>query len=125
MAAGPFSSSGRRLDPPTLRAAWWALRALATVRRGLRRHGVRDVALPEPPSLHHDAVRGVNAVLRRTRHSCLERSLVLQRWLAAHDDPRDVVIGVTASSGFRAHAWLDGEPEPGSPHFEELIRLSP
>jgi hypothetical protein len=59
-------------------------------------------------------------VLRRLEPSCLERALVLQRWLAAHGEPRVVVIGVTAAQDFRAHAWLDGEPAPG---FHEIARV--
>ena len=61
------------------------------------------------------------AVLRIGRASCLERSLVLQRWLAAHEEPRDVVIGVAPpSTGFAAHAWLEGEPTRG---YHEVARL--
>ena len=108
-----------------LRAAWWAVRALRAARHGLRSGPIRDVAVPGPPSLRREAIRGVNAVLRLGRPSCLERSLVLQRWLAAHSVRRDVVIGVTPRADFKAHAWLDGEPVPDSPRFEELLRLSP
>jgi hypothetical protein len=62
-------------------------------------------------------------VLRRLEPSCLERALVLQRWLAARGDPREVVIGVTAPDAhFEAHAWLDGE----SPReFREIARVAP
>jgi hypothetical protein len=50
--------------------------------------------------------------------------LVLQRWLAAHGDQRDVIIGVLApAEGFGAHAWLEGET-PSSP-FQELTRVVP
>lgn len=61
-------------------------------------------------------------MLRRTSPTCLERALVLQRWLAEQGSPRDVVIGVTApSDGFAAHAWLEGE-EHGH-DYTELTRL--
>jgi len=52
------------------------------------------------------------------------RASVLQAWDAAHGHPRDLIIGVTApAAGFRAHAWLDGEP--AGEEFEELLRRSP
>jgi hypothetical protein len=108
----------------TLRAAWWTDRALRRARAGLRDGGLRSVPLPAPPRLPAGAERGVRAVLRRREPSCLERSLVLQRWLAAHGDPRDVVIGTTGAADFEAHAWLDGE-EAGTARFTELTRLPP
>jgi Transglutaminase-like superfamily len=38
------------------------------------------------------------------------KSIVLQAWEAAHGRRRDLVVGVTDSAGFRAHAWLEGDP---------------
>jgi hypothetical protein len=105
----------------TLRAAWWTERALRRAHADLRDGALRSVALPEPP---RGGERGVRAMLRRRDPSCLERSLVLQRWLAAHGDPRDVVIGTTGAAGFEAHAWLDGE-EAGVARFTEITRLPP
>jgi hypothetical protein len=69
----------------------------------------------------------VRVVLSREEPSCLERALVLQRWLIAHGDPRDVVVGTNGSpSGeFTAHAWLDGEALPPERGYTELIRLAP
>jgi hypothetical protein len=111
-------------DPATLRAAWWALRAVTAARSELRTRPFESVVVAAPPSLPGHAVRGVHAVLRRREPTCLERSLVLQRWLAAHGDPRDVIIGVLApAAGFGAHAWLEGE-RPSSP-FRELTRVAP
>jgi Transglutaminase-like superfamily len=110
-------------DIPTLRAAWWTDRALRRARAGLRDGALREVTLPAPPQLPASAERGLHAVLRRREHSCLERSLVLQRWLAAHDDPRDVVIGTTGPAGFQAHAWLDGDDDGA--RYVELSRLPP
>ena len=99
------------------------MRSLRRVRRQLRAGELEDVSIDGPPELGWTAGWGVDAVLRRTRTSCLERSLVLQRWLAARGEHRDVVIGVRApSASFRAHAWLDGEP---SGDYDELRRLSP
>jgi hypothetical protein len=40
----------------------------------------------------------------------LVNSIVLQAWEAAHGCDRDLVIGITGPTGFRAHAWLDGDP---------------
>lgn len=113
-----------RLGLATLRAAWWARWSLRSARRQLGGRALHAVRLADPPPLPASAGRGVLAVLRRADPSCLERSLVLQRWLAAHGDRRTVVVGVSAPRGFRAHAWLDGEPMP-DPGFSEILRLAP
>jgi hypothetical protein len=111
-------------DGPTLRAAWWTWRSLRTTRRRLRSTPYTLVGVAAPPVLPASAGRGVHAILRRTEPTCLERSLVLQRWRASHGDQRDVVIGVTApGAGFAAHAWLDDEA-PGAA-YRELTRLRP
>lgn len=107
-----------------VRAAWWACRALRDARRNLAA-GHTEVRLA-PPALPRKAVRGVDAVLRRSRPTCLEAALVHQRWLRAHGVMRDVVIGVTApSEGFRAHAWLEA-PGQSTPHqpWHELRRVA-
>ena len=97
-----------------VRAAWWAARALVRARRQLKRGGIDAVTLPRPPDLPRDAWRGVNAVVRRVDPTCLERAIVRQRWYAAHGDRRDLVIGVTPpATGFKAHAWLEGD-DPGT-----------
>ena len=49
----------------------------------------------------------------------------MQRWLAAHGEPRAVVVGVSAPGDFRAHAWLEGEAVGGEPVFHEITRLTP
>ena len=106
------------------RCGWWAARSVRAVRRELRVRPVGEVRVPPPPTAPgRRGERGVSLALRRFEPSCLERALVLQRWLAARGDPRDVVIGVTApDADFRAHAWLDGE----SPHeFREIARVAP
>jgi hypothetical protein len=116
----------RRPDLPTLRAAAWAARALWQAHRTLRRGGVTGARVGPPPELPRAAGRGVHAVLRRSRGTCLERALVLQRWEAAHGAPAAVVIGVQGPSrGFRAHAWLDGRPDRLAGAYEELVRLPP
>jgi hypothetical protein len=117
----------RHLDVATLRAAWWAHRALRSARRQLRRTGYEDLSLPALPDLPVAAGRGVHAVMRRQSHTCLERAMVLQRWRAAHGDPQDVVIGVCPpSAGFVAHAWLaDEDTGVETTSYIELVRLHP
>ena len=117
-----------RLGPvaATLRAAWWARGALRATRRDLARGAVEGIGPAPPPDLPPAAIRGVEALLRRRRHSCLEGAVVRQHWLAAHGIRRDVVIGVTApSDGFAAHAWLGDEETPVVGGFHELRRLAP
>jgi Transglutaminase-like superfamily len=49
--------------------------------------------------------------------------MVLQQWHAAHGEAREVVIAVgRPDGGFRAHAWLEGEPEAAA-DLEEFIRV--
>jgi hypothetical protein len=109
-------------DRASLRAAWWAARSVVSVRRQLARqvsHPVPPAVPPVPPT----ALRGVSAVLRRSRTSCLVRATVRQAWHAAHGTPIELVIGVTApAAGFRAHAWLEGDPESTSDAYTELLR---
>jgi hypothetical protein len=112
-------------DLVTLRAAVWASRALRRVRRDLQQQPLRAVRVPAPPTLPEHAARGVFVALRRVDPSCLERSLVLQRWMASQGDPREVVVGVSAPGAFRAHAWLAGEQPPAGAGFAELMRLAP
>lgn len=117
----------RRSSPRTLRAAAWAALALRRTRRALARDGVRARVTP-PPTLPDGARRGVEAVLRRTSPTCLERSLVLQTWLAAHGVPCEVVIGVRrgASGDVAAHAWLDVEADDATARtFREIHRWVP
>lgn len=126
MIPGSFRVAARRLDPQALRAAWWARGALSHSRRALGRGELDEIVLAPPPRLPSAAERGVQAVLRRRSATCLERSLVLQRWYAAHGQRRDVVIGVNgAPADFSAHAWLDGEQLPPDTHFDELVRVRP
>lgn len=113
-------------DLASLRAAWWAERALRTARVALAQGEIRNIELPAPPALPASAVRGVAGLLRRREHTCIEGALVRQRWLAAHGEPRAIAIGVTApSQGFTAHAWLVGEEDAQAPVFHELTRLEP
>lgn len=109
-----------------MRSAAWALRAHLAARRHLRHGRLDEVRLPLPPPLPTDAVRGVRGALRRSRPTCLERALVLQAWDAAQGRLREVVIGVARRrEEVVAHAWLEGDAEPGLDEFSELTRIQP
>lgn len=109
-----------------VRAAWWTWRALPRLRAQLTDGRLTELSLAPPPPLPAEAVRGVEAVLRRRPNSCLERAILLQRWHVSQGRPLDVVVGVTSpTEAFRAHAWLEDEPPPSSPSFAELFRLEP
>ncbi|MEH1165882.1 lasso peptide biosynthesis B2 protein [Micromonospora sp. CPCC 205539] len=108
---------------PAVRAAWWATRAVRSVRTQLTRHDLASVRLPAPPPGAAEQRRVVLGVLRRTEATCLQRSLVLQRWYAAQRIRRTVVIAVTPpSAGFHAHAWLDGETDAEREEMMEILR---
>lgn len=112
------------LDPANWRVALWTVRAGRRARRGLSPGGKSLAVLPRPPALSDGLRSRVVATLSRTGVTCLERAAVLQAWDAAHGRRRDVVVGVTKpSSGFRAHAWLDGEDTSHDSDFTELLRL--
>lgn len=114
-----------RADVASLRAAFWTFRALVSARRQLRRSGIGGLLLPAVPNVPSRAARGVFAILRRQRPTCLERALVLQRWCAAHGELRDVIVGVQGSGEhFRAHAWLEDDSLPTT-GFAELLRVAP
>jgi hypothetical protein len=105
-----------------VRGAAWALRACGAAHRRLRTTQLDEIALPAVRCTASGAERGVQAVLRRTRWSCLERALVRQRWLAAHGMARDLLIGVAPGPPIAAHAWLEGDPAAASAGYEELSR---
>lgn len=116
------------LEPYAVAAAIWALAQHRHVRRRLATVRVHAVSVAPPPhGLPDRARRAVTAALRLRRATCLQRSLILQAWDAAHGRPRPVIIGVMApSQGFRAHAWIDGDRGSGAgAGFNELMRLEP
>jgi hypothetical protein len=116
----------RSLDVPSLRAAWWARKALRRVHADLEVNGLRYRPAPAPPRLPHHAQRGVHAILRRQPSTCLERALVLQRWEEVQGRPRDVIVAVKGpATDFAAHAWLEGEADGESASYAELMRLPP
>jgi hypothetical protein len=111
------------LTPAELRAARWANHALGEARRKLGRGELEELELT-PPRIPASGVRGVRAVLRLRRHSCLEGALVRRCWQEAHGDRRAVVIGVgRPSDGFGAHAWLDGDPDGVLSGMTEIKRI--
>ena len=97
------------------------------MRAQLRDGGMRDVRVPAPPPVRPRAARAVRVVLAREAPSCLERALVLQRWLLAQGIERDVVVGTNGSAPgtFTAHAWLEGEAMPDERRYVEMTRLTP
>jgi Transglutaminase-like superfamily len=109
----------RRFHPANLRAAWWAIRTARRTRIALAARGLgAALTPPAPPPLPVEAERGVRGALRRRHESCLVNSIVLQAWEAAHGRRRDLVVGITAPDGFRAHAWLQGDPVPAADDAE-------
>nr|WP_281372907.1 lasso peptide biosynthesis protein [Kineococcus aurantiacus] len=76
-----------------------------------------------PPDLPAAGLGAVEAVLRRRGATCLQRCLVVQAWLLAHGQPREVVVAASVADGFAAHAWLDGHDEDESSTYRELTRV--
>jgi transglutaminase superfamily protein len=108
-----------------MRVALWSAWCCRRVRWQLSHGGIDLIRLSAPPRPADRDRRIAVAVLRRTRASCLERSLVLQRWHAGQRISRVLLIGVTAPSrGFHAHAWLEGDPD-GVPGMVVILRRPP
>lgn len=115
-----------KFDLRNLRAALWTWRAARRVRHDLERRRLDDLTVLPAPRVPDAAGRGVVAVLLRGSYTCLVKALVLQEWHGAHGRHRDVIIGVTRpSEGFKAHAWLDGDPPCHDEGFNELTRRAP
>lgn len=117
----------RGVNISTVRAAWWTARCVRRLRLRLRTKGL-DAELATPPPLPPSAVRGVTATARCMQATCLERSLLLQKWLFAQGRPYTLVIGVPApgTQPFIAHAWLEGHDRPDdSAEYAQLVRLAP
>ena len=116
----------RGIDASTLRAAWWTSRSLWRLRIDLRANGLH-AELTAPPRLPSTAIRGVTVTARYLRATCLERSLLLQKWLLAQGRPYTLVIGVPAPGAepFIAHAWLEGHDRPDDDAaYSQLVRLN-
>ncbi|MBM9469137.1 nucleotidyltransferase family protein [Nakamurella leprariae] len=137
MIRGVRNAGERRGAGPRPAAAGWAVAALLSARRQLTTAGVTDVELPAPPQVRAADRSAVVATLDEQRATCLERSLVLQRFDADGGRPRELVVAVTdpgpdrtpgcaAADGdpvgaVHAHAWLEGDTAPQA-GFRELLR---
>jgi Transglutaminase-like superfamily len=114
-----------RLDPACWRAAWWTLKVLKQVQGDLPVTKLTEVRVSPPPRLPARAITGVKGALLRRPHTCLMRAIILSAWYDGQGEHREIIIGVTRpSSGFRAHAWLEGELACSDSEFEELTRWS-
>jgi hypothetical protein len=86
-----------------------------------RAEGRLPIGTPPPaPALSTaQGDRLVKVVVQRSGASCLEEVLIRQAWLASRGERRDIVVGVTSPGvGFKAHAWLEGDPvAPGYPEL--------
>jgi Transglutaminase-like superfamily len=104
---------------------WWTLRTWWRVHRWLARgpgeSGSPPVTVVPVGGGAAYSRRAAQLVLASCRATCLEIAHVRQARAAAAGLAVDVIVGVTApASGFRAHAWLDGDRvDPG---FAELCR---
>jgi hypothetical protein len=82
-----------------------------------------------PADAQVTAIRLGTMVERLTRwlpdDRCLIRSLVVLRLLGQRGIPARLVIGVSAESGFGAHAWVehDGRPVLPTAGFNRLLEL--
>ena len=136
-----------RLETRSTWLAWWALRilrpalgpmwrrfrpavfawldaGLAEVRTSLQTEGIDARSRLRDPPYATRWLTGLVAARLSTQHAtCLERSLIMQRWLTATGQPHDVLIGVRSPRETTiAHAWLDHEDSRG---HHVLMRLPP
>jgi hypothetical protein len=111
---------------PTLRAASWAILALRRLRREIPDAGL-DVRVLAPPRATPGGIRGVEAALRMRHATCLERSLIVQRWLMAVGSHHDVLIGVGRDADtIDAHAWIHRyDPDAEGEGLQLLSRVAP
>jgi hypothetical protein len=102
--------------------------ALHRLRREIPSEGL-DVRVLAPRTASSRGVRGVEAALRLRHATCLERSLIVQRWLMADGSPHDVLVGVNGGArSMEAHAWIDrydSADEGESESFRVLTRVAP
>jgi hypothetical protein len=101
----------------------WGVRSIRAARTKLR-EGPLAVTLPPPPAISVTGVRGVRLAARVLHASCLERSLVLQRWFLQQGREVDVLIGVARDGdAMLAHAWLEGEEWRNDRAYVEMTRV--
>ena len=109
-----------------IRAFTWGVRSIRAARTRLRAGAsALAVTLPAPPAISVTGVRGVRLAARVLHASCLERSLVLQRWFLQQGREIDVLIGVARDGDeMLAHAWLEGEEWRNDRAYVEMTRVS-
>lgn len=82
-----------------------------------------------PPHTRRGSLRGARVALRRDQASCLERSLIVQRWYASEGIALDVIVGVRLPSATNdddaptAHAWVEHWDHDCSDRFAEIRRV--
>ncbi len=77
----------------------WLDAGLVDVRASLKTDGIDARSrLPDPPYATHWLTGLIAARLAMQRATCLERSLIMQRWLMAIGRPHDVLIGVSLTA---------------------------
>ncbi|HMJ02839.1 MAG TPA: lasso peptide biosynthesis B2 protein [Conexibacter sp.] len=111
---------------PTARAAGWGLLALRRLRRELPSAGL-TARVTAPPAAPRASARGVELALSLRHATCLERSLVMQRWLLAQGRRHDVLVGVAGGAdALDAHAWIDRyDGAAQGAGYELLTRVEP
>jgi len=96
------------------------------MRREIRADGL-DVVVAAPPTVARGSMRGVRAGLRVERATCLERSLVVQRWWATNGVALDVIVGIRhpdRTDGDMAHAWVEHYDADCSEQYGEIRRVT-
>lgn len=111
--------------PAAFRGWRWATRELAELRRTLGPDGLTAVVAP-PPTVARGSLRGTLVALSARKATCLERSLVIQAWIAANGLDLDVIVAVKRdpnAPGDLAHAWVDGYDADCSARYAEIRRV--
>ncbi|MDQ1701979.1 MAG: hypothetical protein QOF57_1231 [Frankiaceae bacterium] len=104
--------------------AHWALRTTRYVHRQLPAGPLERLTVPPAPRTSGVGGRIVRLVLWGMRATCLEESLVLQRWFADNGTLYDIVIGVKSPrEAFAAHAWLERPGALTQTQFREMTRV--
>lgn len=134
-AGGRLSIPGRLAFGAEVLVAYVMTRRLLRNGASLRSEpGVAPTATGCPPLSAVAAAR----LARRTRHvlrlalrrepTCLAVSLVVARLLRRRGTPARLVIGVTGSQDFAAHAWVEVDDQPVLPPgagYHRLLEVGP
>src|SRR5450432_2157808 len=103
--------------------AVWAMRQWRAIHRRLAVAKLELIQVSAAPRLGLAATRGVRLALRLCHATCLERSLIMQRWYLDQGESLDVVIGVQSpGSKFGAHAWLERPGQLTQFSYAPLVR---